>query len=90
MSTAAWLTCVCIKANYCLESLSSLENVHGQVDLGAGPPCLDTVQSTFQVQPETDFLQCVSRGWVSVEVSNLRSKQYKRYGLQGVLLCHSG
>ncbi len=53
-------TCVRIKANYCLEPLSSLENVHGQVDLRARSPGLDTVQSTFQVQPEADLLQGVS------------------------------
>ena len=53
-------TRVRIKAHYCLEPLSSLENVHGEVDLRACPPGLDTVQSTFQVQPEADLLQSVA------------------------------
>ena len=57
--TQVCLTCVSIKANYCLESLSSLQNVHGQANLRTCSPCLDTVQSTFKMQPEADFLQCI-------------------------------
>lgn len=51
------LTSVCVKTDSGMKTLAMFEDVQREQNLWALPLLLDPVEGSFQIQPETDFLQ---------------------------------
>ena len=67
-------TCICVKADSCMEALAVFEDIEGECDLNALPLLLDAEECTLQIQPEADLLQSCPRGWVAVKLGHLWSR----------------
>ena len=60
-----------------MKSFTTLQYVQSQRDFKALPFLLYSQQCPFQIQPETDFLQGISRRGVSIKFCNLKNTRYK-------------
>jgi len=73
------LTCVGIKADRGVESLSMLQHIERQRHFNAVTFVLNSLQCLLQSKPETDLLQSSARRWVTIQLRYLTTTTHINY-----------